>query len=204
MTNPKPTPILFVAAEPLPQWDQEGSTIDLTGPDEVIDMVLVNYGIDIDWSTGDTAEQAIRGLSDRENFHSDDEIFDVLRAISSSAYALGVTDAKNGVDIIHRAAQAMYEIDKPLPDAMRHFNVDEMGELGAALEAQHRREYIVEIRPTLTGERVIKRYSDGDVYYVDTLAEDWVDGDPDYVDSDDDEAQRIFEDAMRRLDGDDE
>lgn len=94
MTNPELAPVPFVAAEPLPLWDRDGCTIDLNGPDAVVDLVLCNYGIEIDWSTDNTAEQAIRGLTDRENFLSDDEIFEVLRDIATSAYALGVADTK--------------------------------------------------------------------------------------------------------------
>lgn len=74
----------YSAMPPVPTWDDEGSTIDLTPIDEIVDYVLTDHGVEIDWSTGDTREQVANQIGDGESVEQW-EIHYLLRCVAHIA-----------------------------------------------------------------------------------------------------------------------
>lgn len=70
---------------PLPVWDDKGATIDLGPLDSLIDDVLVNWGIEIDWSEGEPGAQVARQIGPGEAVEQT-EIYSLLRDLVQAAF----------------------------------------------------------------------------------------------------------------------
>lgn len=68
----------------IPKWDDEGSTIELPTIDSIVDYVLTDHGIEIDWSTGDTESQVSNQIGPDESV-TYDELYYLLRRVAHIA-----------------------------------------------------------------------------------------------------------------------
>lgn len=75
---------IYDGLPPIPVWDDEGSTIDMEPVDSVVAYVLDHHGIEIDWSTNDTAEQVGNQIGGGEAVEQW-EIFSLLRTVAHVA-----------------------------------------------------------------------------------------------------------------------
>lgn len=75
---------VYDSMPPVPVWDDEGSTIDLPPIDSIVDYVLTDHGVEIDWSTGDTAEQVTNQIGPGECIEYD-ELHYIFRAVAHIA-----------------------------------------------------------------------------------------------------------------------
>lgn len=69
----------------LPKWDEEGSTIDLPLVDQIIDEVLVNWGIEVqDYSDPEWPQQVANGIGPGEAVEYE-ELYSLMRDIAQAA-----------------------------------------------------------------------------------------------------------------------
>ncbi|QED11915.1 hypothetical protein SEA_MASHLEY_99 [Microbacterium phage Mashley] len=75
---------IYDGLPPVPVWDDEGSTIDMEPVDSIVAYVLDHHGVEIDWSTNDTAEQVGNQIGGGEAVEQE-EIFSLLRTVAHVA-----------------------------------------------------------------------------------------------------------------------
>lgn len=70
---------------PIPKWDEEGATIDLPLIDQIIDEVLVNWGIEVqDYSDSDWPLQVVNQIGPGEAVEYE-ELYSLMRDIAQAA-----------------------------------------------------------------------------------------------------------------------
>ena len=78
-------PTIYETLPALPVWDDEGQTISLDKVDSVVDAVLADHGVEIDWSTGDVEFQVADAIAVGANVEPF-EIHRLLRCVAHAAF----------------------------------------------------------------------------------------------------------------------
>ncbi|QNJ55595.1 hypothetical protein SEA_PHINKY_104 [Microbacterium phage Phinky] len=138
---------IYDSMPPVPKWDDEGSTIDLPPIDSIVDYVLTDHGVEIDWSTNDTAEQVGNQIGPGESVEQW-EIHHLLRTVAHVA--------------LHDLIEQKGERETAEQITQRVLGLESLGtweeRIKAAVYLARDEQYRVTERPEQIAERVLENH----------------------------------------------